>query len=70
MRRRTLAIAGIWVAFLADLFLAAGLLLSDRPGRRTLGLALILGAAAILVGLTLWFYIGNRRSAQPPASGP
>lgn len=70
VRRRTLALVGIWVAFIANLFLAAGLLLSDNPGRRTLGVALILGAAAILVGLTLLFYVKNRRQVQPPAPRP
>lgn len=66
MRRRALALLGIWIAFLADLLIGAGLLLSDDAGKRNLGVGMMLLAVLVLVGLTLLFYARNRRLAQPP----
>ena len=63
--RRGLVILVVWVAFLADLLVGAGLLLSDDARLNTLGLAMILVAAVALSGLTLWFYVQNRRRADP-----
>ena len=66
MARRGLVILLVWVAFLADLLVGAGLLLSKDARLNTVGLAMILVAAAALSGLTLWFYVQNRRGAAPP----
>ena len=66
MARRRLVLLAAWVAFLADLLVGAGLLLSKDPALNTVGLAMILVAAAALSGLTLWFYVQNRRGAAPP----
>jgi hypothetical protein len=63
---RGLVILVVWVAFLADLLIGAGLLLSKDPAVNTAGLAMILVAAVALCGLTLWFYLQNRRGAAPP----
>jgi len=41
-------------------------LLSKDDALNTLGLAMILVAAVALSGLTLWFYVQNRRKAAPP----
>jgi len=60
-------VALVWVAFLADLLVGAGLLTSARPALRGVGLAMLVGAAVVLAGLTLWFYLQNRRSAGPKA---
>lgn len=64
--RRGLVILVVWVAFLADLLVGAGLLLSKDAALNTVGLAMILVAAVALSGLTLWFYVQNRRGATPP----
>jgi len=64
--RRGLVILLVWVAFLADLLVGAGLLLSKDGALNAVGLAMILVAAAALSGLTLWFYVQNRRGAAPP----
>ena len=66
MARRGLVILLVWVAFLADLLVGAGLLLSKDGALNAVGLAMILVAAAALSGLTLWFYVQNRRGAAPP----
>lgn len=66
MARRGLVILVVWVAFLADLLVGAGLLLSQDTALNTVGLAMILVAAVALSGLTLWFYVQNRRRAAPP----
>lgn len=66
MARRGLVITVVWLAFLADLMVGAGFLLSTDDGLNTVGLAMILVAATALAGLTLWFYVQNRRKAAPP----
>ena len=64
MARRGLLLLVVWVAFLADLLVGAGLLLSKDPTLNTAGLAMILVAAGALAGLTLWFYVQNRRRSR------
>jgi hypothetical protein len=64
--RRGLVVLLVWVAFLADLLVGAGLLLSRDGTLNAVGLAMILAAAGALAGLTLWFYVQNRRGAAPP----
>lgn len=56
----------VWVAFFADLFVGAGLLLYGQGASNTVGLVMILAAALVLVGFTLWFYLQNKRRASPP----
>jgi O-antigen/teichoic acid export membrane protein len=63
--RRGLVIAAVWLAFLADLMVGAGFLLSKDPALNAVGLAMILVAAGALAALTLWFYVQNRRKAGP-----
>ena len=65
MARRGLVLLIVWVAFLADLMVGAGLLLSSRQLLQTTGLAMVLGAALAMTGLTLWFYLQNRRANRP-----
>jgi uncharacterized membrane protein len=64
--RRGLVILAVWVAFLADLLVGAGLLMSRDATLNAVGLAMILAAAVALSALTLWFYVQNRRKAAPP----
>lgn len=64
MARRGLVILAAWVAFLADLLVGAGLLLSEEPSLNAAGLVMILAAVAALCALTLWFYVQNRRRAR------
>jgi drug/metabolite transporter (DMT)-like permease len=59
--RRGNVILLVWVAFLADLFVGAGLLLSKRAALQTAGIAMVLGAALGMAGLTLWYYVQQRR---------
>jgi uncharacterized membrane protein len=59
-RRRTLLLV-VWVSFLADLLVGAGLLISRDERLQAVGLGMIVLAALVLVGLTLAFYLQNRR---------
>jgi hypothetical protein len=59
--RRGLVLLLAWVAFLGDLLVGAGLLLSPRASLRAAGLAMLLAAALAMAALTLWFYVQNRR---------
>lgn len=61
MARRGLVLLVVWVAFLGDLLVGAGLLLSRRESLRMAGLAMLLSAGAAMAALTLWFYVQNRR---------
>lgn len=65
MARRSVLLL-VWIAFLADLLIGAGFLMSDRATLRAIGLLMIGGAAFVLGALTLWFYVQNRRKAGPP----
>ena len=62
MARRGLLLLLVWVAFLGDLLVGAGLLLSSREALRTVGLVMLLVAALAMAALTLWFYVQNRRA--------
>jgi hypothetical protein len=62
--RSRLVLLVVWVGFLADLLVGAGLLLSDRGSLRAIGLLMIGLAAFVLGALTLWFYVQNRRRAR------
>jgi hypothetical protein len=64
--RRRFVLLAVWLGFLADLLVGAGLLLSKDGTLNAVGLAMILVAAGALAGLTLWFYVQNRRKAAPP----
>lgn len=66
MARRGIGLLVVWVLFLADLLVGAGLLTSSHEARRTVGLVMLGSAAVALSGLTLWFYVQNRRGASPP----
>ena len=66
MANRRALLWTVWVAFFADLFVGAGLLLYGDGTAATAGLLMILGAAAVLAAFTLWFYVQNRRRASPP----
>jgi len=63
--RRGAVVLAVWVAFLADLLVGAGLLLSQRSALQTVGIAMVLGAALGMVALTLWYYVQQRRRAVP-----
>ncbi len=63
--RRRIVLLAVWVAFLADLLVGAGLLLSKDNTLNAVGLLMIGLAATVLGGLTLWFYVQNRRQASP-----
>ena len=65
MSRRAILWAA-WLGFFADLFVGAGLLLYGEGTASTVGLMMILAAALVLAGFTLWFYLQNRRGATPP----
>lgn len=64
MGRRGVVLAAAWVAFLADLLLGAGFLMSRDGTLRAVGLGMIGAAALVLAGLTLAFYWQNRRRAD------
>ena len=67
--RRGNVILLVWVVFLADLFVGAGLLLSTRAALQTAGIAMVLAAALGMVGLTLAYYVQQRRRARDPSTG-
>lgn len=56
----------VWVAFIADLFVGAGFIVSGDGTLRAIGLLMIGGLAVVMGALTLWFYMQNRRRASPP----
>lgn len=64
--QRRLILLGVWIAFLADLLIGAGFLISGDDTLRAVGLLMIGGSAFVLGALTLWFYVQNRRGASPP----
>lgn len=70
MARRGLLLLLVWVAFLGDLLVGAGLLLSQREALRTAGLAMLLSAVAAMSALTLWFYVQNKRRSVGPSTEP
>ena len=66
MAKRSVILLVVWIAFLADLLVGAGFLISGDETLRVVGLLMIGGSAFVLGGLTLWFYVQNRRGAAPP----
>lgn len=64
MAARRFLLLAIWIGFLGDLIMGAGFLISRDPTLNAVGLAMVLGAVAVMVGFTLWFYLQNRRA--PP----
>jgi hypothetical protein len=68
--RRGLLLLLVWVAFLGDLLVGAGLLLSPRESLRTAGLVMLLAAVAAMSALTLWFYVQNKRRPTGPSTEP
>lgn len=64
MARKGLFVLALWAGFLGDLIVGAGLLLSSRQLLQTIGTIMVLGAVAVMVGFTLWFYVQNRRQAK------
>lgn len=59
--RRFLLLA-IWIGFLGDLMVGAGFLISRDPRLNAIGLAMVLGAVAVMVGFTLYYYVQQRRT--------
>jgi O-antigen/teichoic acid export membrane protein len=53
----------LWLAFMACMFLGAGLVLSPKPGRLGIGLALIAAPLLALGVLSLVYYMRQRRAA-------
>lgn len=71
MRRGTVIVL-VWLAFLADLIVGAGFLLSESETFFVVGIAMVLGACLGMAGLTLWYYVQQRRgrsAATPPRQG-
>jgi hypothetical protein len=54
----------LWILFFTDLMVGAALLLSTKPTLQMVGLVMVLAAASTMMGLTLWFYVQNRREAS------
>jgi hypothetical protein len=68
--RRSVLLLVVWVAFLADLMVGAGLLLSDRAALFATGLAMVVAACLAMAGVTLFYYVQQRRApATPPKQG-
>lgn len=65
MARRGAVLVFVWVAFLADLMVGAGLLLSKRALLFNLGVAMVLAACLGMAGVTLSYYVQQRRRAGP-----
>lgn len=61
MARRGAWLLVVWVAFLADLLIGAGLLLSSRAALFRTGLAMVLAASLGMTGVTLYYYLQQRR---------
>jgi hypothetical protein len=66
MASRRALLWAAWVGFFADLFVGAGLLLYGDGAASDVGLLMIVAAALVLAGFTLWFYLQNRKRASPP----
>ena len=69
MARRSTVLVVVWAAFLADLMVGAGLLLSDRPSFFIAGVAMVLAACLGMAGVTLYHYLQQRRAATSPKQG-
>lgn len=66
MARRGAVLVLVWVAFLADLVIGAGLLLSKRALLFNVGVAMVLAACLGMAGVTLYYYVQQRRAADSP----
>lgn len=69
MARSGTVVVVVWAAFLLDLMLGAGFLLSKRPALFWTGLAMVLVACIGMAGFTLAYYAQQRRAAAPPKQG-
>lgn len=69
MARRGAVLVLVWVAFLADLVVGAGLLLSKRALLFNVGIAMVLAACLGMAGVTLYYYVQQRRATTPPKQG-
>lgn len=69
MARRGAVLVLVWVAFLADLMIGAGLLLSKRALLFNVGVAMVLAACLGMAGVTLYYYVQQRRATTPPKQG-
>lgn len=67
--RRGSVIVLVWVAFLADLMVGAGLLLSKDDTAFAVGVTMVLAACLGMAAVTLWYYVQQRRRAGTPARG-
>lgn len=66
MARRASLLVVVWVAFLLDLIVGAGLLLSDKPRFFLTGVGMVLAACLGMAGVTLYYYLQQRRSEPLP----
>jgi hypothetical protein len=66
---RSVVLLLVWVAFLADLMIGAGLLLSKRALLFNIGVAMVLAACLGMAGVTLYYYVQQRRASTPPKQG-
>lgn len=64
MARRGLLVLAAWVAVIGDLLVGAALLMARDARLQAVGVALILAAALALSGVTLAYYLANRRRAR------
>lgn len=69
MARRGGILVLVWGLFLADLMVGAGLLLSERTAFFVAGLAMVLAACLGMAGVTLYYYLQQRRASTPPKQG-
>lgn len=68
MRRGTVIVL-VWLAFLADLVLGAGFLLSKDRALFAIGVAMVLGACLGMAAVTLSYYVQQRRRETAPKQG-
>ncbi len=58
---RSVVLLLVWIVFLADLLGGAGLLLSRDATLRNVGLGMVLAAALVMAGFTLYYYAQQRQ---------
>ena len=68
MAKRSTALVVVWAAFLLDLMVGAGLLLSDKPSFFIAGVAMVLAACLGMAGVTLFYYLQQRKAATTSPS--
>lgn len=69
MARRGSMLVLVWLLFLTDLVVGAGFLLSERTAFFVAGLAMVLAACLGMAGVTLYYYLQQRRASAPPKQG-